>query len=246
MTNYIVRLDDACPWRDIEKWDRMEALLDRYSIRPLAGVIPHCEDVMCERYEEDKNFWSRVDAWRHKGWKLAVHGYNHVYSTDAGGINPVNARSEFAGESLETQCEKISKAVEIFRAHGIEPEVFFAPSHTFDDNTLAALRQCSNIRIISDTIASTPYLKDGFTFVPQQSGRPRKLPFRYVTICMHPNEMKDADFESAEAFFKEHSGEFTDFPTEQAERRYSIIDRMQSKFYFSLRTVKLALKGRKK
>ena len=77
------------------------------------------------------------------------------------------------------------------REHGIDPKVFFAPAHTFDNNTLIALKECSNIRIISDTIANDIYTKYGFTFVPQQAGRVRKQPFRTVTFCYHPNTMND-------------------------------------------------------
>lgn len=44
MAKYILRLDDACEKRDIEKWDLMEQLLDQYNIKPLVGIIPHCED----------------------------------------------------------------------------------------------------------------------------------------------------------------------------------------------------------
>lgn len=92
-----------------------------------------------------------------KGWIIALHGYNHVYSTNEGGINPVNKRSEFAGISLEQQKKKIRSGVKIFRENGHDPQVFFAPSHTFDENTIKALKEESNIRIISDTIANRTY-----------------------------------------------------------------------------------------
>jgi predicted deacetylase len=86
------------------------------------------------------------------------------------------------------------------REHGIDPKVFFAPAHTFDNNTLIALKECSNIRIISDTIANDVYSQFGFTFVPQQSGRVRKLPFKTVTFCYHPNVMNDDEFVRLEKF----------------------------------------------
>lgn len=78
----------------------------------------------------------------------------------------MNARSEFAGLPLDEQKRKIGDGVALLREQGIEPRVFFAPSHTFDENTLAALRECSGIRLISDTVANAPYNKAGFTFVP--------------------------------------------------------------------------------
>ena len=45
MAKYIMRLDDACPKRDVEKWDRIEDLLDKFNVRPLVGIIPDCKDL---------------------------------------------------------------------------------------------------------------------------------------------------------------------------------------------------------
>lgn len=224
MSRYIMRLDDACEKRDIEKWNRMEALLDAYSIKPLIGIIPHCEDTEMSCYECDNEFWNRVLSWEEKGWTIAMHGYNHVYSTACGGINPVNPRSEFAGESMRVQEDKIKNGVAVLREHGINPQVFFAPSHTFDENTLNALKKHSDIRIVSDTVANKPYSKFGMTFVPQQSGRVRKLPFHTVTFCYHPNTMADDDFEYLESFLKSNAKSFVEFPVIKTNRRKNIFD----------------------
>ena len=236
MEKYIIRLDDACEKCDIEKWDRIEQILDKYRVKPLVGVIPHCEDPMMDQYEIDTEFWERVDSWISKGWIIAMHGYNHVYGTECGGINPVNKRSEFAGESLEVQKSKISKGVAIMREHGIDPKVFFAPAHTFDNNTLIALKECSNIRIISDTIANDIYTKYGFTFVPQQAGRVRKLPFRTVTFCYHPNTMNDDEFVRLEKFLKRYKN-YVPFPLEETTRKLSIVDLLLNRLYFIRRKI---------
>ena len=221
-----MRLDDACEKRDVDKWKRMEQLLDSYEIKPLVGVIPHCEDIMMAEYPEDADFWNRVEQWIAKGWTIALHGYNHVYGTQHGGMNPVNRRSEFAGEPLEVQKEKIKNGVAILQKHKIDPQVFFAPSHTFDEKTLIALKECSNIRIISDTIAVAPYTKYGFTFVPQQTGQARKLPFNTVTFCYHPNMMQENDFERLEIFLHTFKRQFIPFPTEKTKRKYSVFDKL--------------------
>ena len=231
MAKYIMRLDDASGKRDVARWDRMEALLDRYGVRPLVGVIPACEDPAMEQYPEDLCFWERVDAWRQKGWCIAMHGYNHVYGTESGGINPVNRRSEFAGEPLARQKEKIAGGVAILREHGIEPRVFFAPSHTFDENTLTALLECSEIRTVSDTVANAPYFARGFTFVPQQSGRVRALPFSTVTFCYHPNMMEDGAFEELEAFLSKHQKRFIPFSDAPSSRKKSLYDKLLEKLY---------------
>lgn len=98
MTRYIMRLDDACEKRNIESWDRIEKLLDKYDVKPLVGVIPNCKDSSMEQYVLDDSYSIKLDEWVKKGWTIALHGYNHVYSTKSGGINPINFRSEFAGE----------------------------------------------------------------------------------------------------------------------------------------------------
>ncbi len=229
---YIIRLDDACEKMDIEKWTRMEKLLDKYGIHPLVGIIPHCEDTNMDKYSTDPEFWKKVKKWSCKGWTIALHGYNHVYTTTSGGLNPVNERSEFAGESLEKQREKIKRGISVFLKYGIDVKVFFAPSHTFDINTLRALKLETNIRIISDTIAWDTYYKDGFYFVPQQSGRARKLPFKIVTFCYHPNTMDEVSFKTLEKFLENQNEYFQDFPKNLKIRKFNFLDWVLQKIYF--------------
>ncbi len=235
MSYYIMRLDDACEKRDVVKWNKMERLLDHYGICPLVGVIPDCQDSMMDQYEYDPDFWARVHEWRNKGWIIAMHGYQHLYTTTSGGINPVNPRSEFAGEPLEIQKEKISNGISIMKKHGIAPTVFFAPSHTFDENTIIALKEQSEIRIMSDTIANRPYSAYGITFVPQQSGSVRNLPFHTVTFCYHPNSIKDEDFERLEFFLDRNRDRFISFPTTPIDRKRSIFDRLLKWMYYARR-----------
>lgn len=234
MNKYIIRLDDACEKMDVVKWSKMEKLLDFYNIKPLVGVIPNCEDPMMEKYPVDNLFWEKVRTWKTKGWIIALHGYNHVYSTKCGGINPVNKRSEFAGESLIVQKEKIRNGLDIFRKHGIDTSVFFAPSHTFDENTLLALKEESKIRIINDTIAFDSYCCGDFGFIPQQSGKARKLPFKTITFCYHPNIMEENDYLKLEKFLKKnHHKFFSDFPSIK-RRNKGFLDIVLEKIYFIL------------
>lgn len=237
MSRYILRLDDASDYMNIEKWKRMENLLDKYNIKPLAGIIPENQDPsLVGVYERDPLFWNKVNHWKEKGWELALHGYNHKYVTEEGGMNPVNKRSEFAGVPLEEQCIKIRIGMKIFREHEIEPRIFFAPSHTFDQNTLEALKKESNIRIISDTIANDVYYQEGFYFIPQQSGKVRKLPFKVCTFCYHPNMMKNRDFEYLEAFLKKKYSNFVSAQDmEMKKRPMSAVDKMLRAIYFAKR-----------
>lgn len=233
MKTYLIRLDDACERMDVQNWTRIEQLLDKYSVKPLVGVIPHCEDQKMNAYQTDALFWEKVDRWRQKGWVIALHGYDHVYSTNCGGINPINKRSEFAGNSIEIQKEKIAKGISVFKEHGMSPSVFFAPAHTFDENTLIALQEMSEIRFISDTIAWDSYRKGSFTFVPQQSGKARALPFKTTTFCFHPNTMSEKDFSDLETFLMHHK--IGVFPSNHSNRKFSLLDKFCSLLYFRRR-----------
>ncbi len=237
MSLYLLRLDDASDYMDIEKWQRMEDLLDKYGIKPLVGIIPDNQDPsLIETYDQDSAFWDKIAHWKEKGWELALHGCYHKYTTEDGGINPVNRRSEFAGVPLSEQKKMIRHGVDVLKSHDIEPKVFFAPSHTFDKNTLIALREESDIRIISDTIANDVYFKNGFYFIPQQSGRVRKLPFRVCTFCYHPNMMKDADLEELSDFLDSMNGRFTTFSKiKLTKRNETVIDTFLRKIYFAKR-----------
>lgn len=234
MSQYIMRLDDASEYMDVEKWKQMESLLDKYNIKPIVGIIPDNHDPdMVDVYSRDSAFWDKVQCWKNKGWMLALHGYTHVFETNCGGVNPVNHRSEFAGVPLERQKEKIRLGCSVLKAHGIDPKIFFAPAHTFDENTLIALKEESEIRIISDTIANDVYYQDGFYFIPQQSGRARKLPFKICTFCYHPNIIGDSSFSELHDFLEANSEKFINPSVITLRRRNkSLIDNAIKRLYF--------------
>lgn len=238
---YLLRLDDASEYMDTAKWKKIERILNQYKIKPMVGVIPNNEDTsLITRYKQDPLFWNKVYRWIDKGWAIAMHGYNHVYSSNDGGINPVNQQSEFAGMSYEEQCVKIEKALTIFEKKKIDTKVFFAPSHTFDDNTLKALKDKTNIRIISDTIANKIYYQNGFYFIPQQSGQVRKLPFKVITFCYHPNTMNVSAFSRLESFIKKNCNKFTSMDQLEFDpnKQLSFYDRLLKKGYFGLKKLR--------
>lgn len=236
---YLIRLDDASDHMHIENWTRMERMLDKNGIQPLVGVIPVNRDPMLLQFPEDSLFWEKAKHWQERGWRIALHGYEHVYSTNCGGINPVHDKSEFAGHTLEEQRRKIGEGFRVLRDKGLKPDVFFAPSHTFDENTLEAPRLETDVRMISDTVANDTYHRNGFTFIPQQAGRVRELPFKLTTICLHPNFTTEREFAEMEAFFKAHQGEFLDpnaiVPT---TRKRGVLDRAYEMAYFMKRKLR--------
>lgn len=234
MSKYIIRLDDASDYMDLEKWKRIESILDKYHVKPIFGIIPDNKDEsLVSQYDKNDSFWNLMNIWIEKGWTPAMHGYEHRYVTEDGGINPVNKRSEFAGLPLDEQKKKIRQGHQILAEHNIEPEIFFAPSHTFDENTLAAIKSETSIRVISDTVANDVYKKDDFYFIPQQSGSVRALPFQLVTFCYHPNTMEKHHFEELENFLETHQEAFISYSSELLkDRKKNLYDTFLSRLYF--------------
>lgn len=238
---YLIRLDDACPTMERDNWRRIEEILDRHGVKPMVGVIPDNRDPQQQLSPADEGFWPHVKEWEAKGWAIAMHGYDHCYISMSAGINPLWPRSEFAGVSLDEQRAKIRNGMAIFRQHGIEPRYFFAPSHTFDLNTLEALRRESTIRIISDTIATRPYRRWGFTFLPQMGGSCREMRLPGVwTFCLHPSAMRDADFDATDRFLTAHAAEFTSFDRLSLDRLggKSLMGHLLSTIYFTRRRLR--------
>lgn len=242
-TQYLIRLDDACPYMDRGKWQRVEDILDRYGVKPLVGIIPANADPKTIIEPEDSGFWDKAHDWEKKGWSIALHGYDHVCISDGGmkGLNPFWKRSEFAGLSLERQKEKVRKGMTILEGHGFKPKYFFAPSHTFDQNTLQALKDETSIRIICDTIALRPYKKGNYTYIPQIMGHCVKMPISGVyTFCFHPNTMKDSDLRQLEKFLSIYKSSFIPFDDIDVEnvKNIRVIDRSLRSVFFSIRKIK--------
>ena len=234
---YLIRLDDASEYMDCNRWDKIEQILDKYNIKPIVGIIPKNKDKFLTNYKKDDKFYEKVHIWIKKGWSVALHGFEHVYLTCEGGINPVQKRSEFAGLSIDEQKKKIREGYSILKEQNIDPKIFFAPSHTFDINTLIALKSETQIRVISDTIANDIYFDNDFYFIPQQSGHVMRLPFKITTFCYHPNTMLEREFELLENFLKHNRDKFISFDKlDLKKRKLSLYDRLLRKLYFLKRS----------
>ena len=111
-------------------------VMGTYNIRPLLGVVPDCEDKTIAVSAERDSFWTDMRRFQEEGCCIALHGYDHIYRTEEGGIFPLNSYSEFAGVPYEIQRQKIEKGLDIFREHGLKSDIFMAPGHSFDQNTV--------------------------------------------------------------------------------------------------------------
>ena len=160
-----IRLDDITPDMDWEKFLIFKELLTLYNIKPLIGVVPENKDNNLIREEKKADFWSYVKELQKEGWSIAMHGYQHIYDTNQGGMFPLNHFSEFAGHSLEIQKKKIKTGKALLEEKGIYTDIFMAPAHSYDKNTLTALKENGFCKI-TDGFGSKPYIWQGMTFYP--------------------------------------------------------------------------------
>ncbi len=234
---YILRLDDACSTMDIKKWQDMEDLCDKYCIKPIIAVIPNNKDGKQVKDKEDLFFWDKVRRWQKKDFKIALHGYDHVYISNGSGLVPFNIQSEFAGLSYKIQEKKVKEGWKIFKENKIDSKIWVAPSHTFDKNTLRAIKNNTTINIISDGVALFPFKKYDFNWIPQQVWRFRKMPFGIWTGCFHPNEMSDKDYQRLKQFIESNHKNFID--AEKLNYKvFNLFNTIFSKLYWFIRRFK--------
>jgi hypothetical protein len=235
--NYLIRMDDACPTMHSDRWARLEEILDAHDILPVVAVVPDNKDPELIIESPDPAFWEKVRNWQAKGWTIAMHGETHLMRpTDAEQVLPFYKRSEFSGLTLEMQSEKLRRAQFVFDREGISVETWIAPAHCFDWVTLAALRACTTIKTISDSIAVNVYFNQGLYWVPQQLWGFRDIPFGLWTICLHPNRMDDEAFQRFERDIQTYSDRIMNFSdVELVKRPRGFIDRLVNALYWMRR-----------
>lgn len=227
MKRYIVRLDDACPTMHHDNWHRMEALLDKYDVKPIVGVIPENHDPEFS-WAEDESFWERVQNWQQKGWVIAQHGLYHVYQAEKTKCvyfqRSHSIHTEWAGRTEQEQIAMMQKGKSILLEHGVKPLAFFAPAHTFDAATVKACKKTDSNWFISDGYALQAYQKAGIVFLPSICDGPfrMKLSGTY-TFVAHPSKMDELAFNRWESFLSEVAGcnEIADVLAEAAKGKYN-------------------------
>jgi len=233
--NYLIRLDDACPTKNYKNWHKIETILNKYNISPMVAVVPNNQDKKLMVGAINEKFWQEVKAWQDKKWEIALHGFEHKYITKSSGLVPINSYSEFAGLSLKEQSQKIEQGISKFREHEISCRLWIAPAHSFDENTIKALKKESDITIISDGIAFSPYYDHDMYWIPQQLWKPREMLFGTWTICYHPDEMKEKDFVRLEKFLEKNHKRVTSVEKlKLSKRKKNIIERVFEKAYWKI------------
>ena len=213
---YLLRFDDLCPTVSQRRWQQFRSLIEEFRIKPILAVIPDNRDYQLQLSRPDPEFWDQMRALEFHGAAIALHGYQHLCQSWAGGLLSLHRHSEFAGVSAATQRDWIHKGVEILRDQRLNPRLWVAPRHGFDWSTLVALR-AEGITVLSDGFARVPISRGGITWIPQQLWAPVEKAKGLWTICIHPNTARKGMAETLRKFLLHHAGQFTSLDRVLAE-----------------------------
>ena len=210
-TGILIRFDDVAPNMNWAMMEKCEVLLNKFNIKPVLGVIPNNQDSELMKYPIRNEFWDIVKKWQSENWSIAMHGYAHLYDTDTFKKDyfGYGGRSEFFGHSYEDQILKLKKGLKIFHDNSIKVKTFFAPNHTYDLNTLKALKEC-NIKIIIDGYGLFPYYKFGLLFIPQLFYKEILLPFGIQSTQIHLNYWDNKYLQNFEYFINKNHNKVVD------------------------------------
>ena len=207
-----IRMDDITPDMDWSKFLRFKELCDLYQVKPLIGVIPVNQDSMLQIDSVREDFWDYLKQLQKEGWVIAQHGYCHIYQTKRMGVFPLNRLSEFAGLKYEEQLHKLQAGREILEAHGIKTDMFMAPAHSYDKNTLQALK-ATGFKKITDGFGKYPYQWKNLIFFPiaYKQGKSLKQSEGYTTFVVHANTMHEGDFKKFEKMLQDYPDRFISY-----------------------------------
>ena len=206
-TGILIRIDDIAENMNWDIMEKSELLFEKYSIKPVLGVIPNNKDAEFFAYQKKNDFWDQVRNWGNKGWEIAMHGYTHVYDKmckKSDDYFNYGGGSEFAGHTLEMQTLRIKNGLKKFEDEKIKIRTFFAPNQTYDKNTFIALKNCG-IHEIIDGYGLMPYTENNIKFIPQLFNKVLLLPFGIQSTKLHLNLWKQDDLDNFEKFIIKNS-----------------------------------------
>ncbi len=189
-TQYLIRFDDVTPGMAWTRFQPFEDLARELRLPYLLGVVPDCRDVKLMVEPSRPDFWSWVRRMKGQGATIAQHGYMHLYETDHCGLLGLGRKSEFAGLPYEVQYERLARGKDILQGEGVWDGVFMAPSHSFDADTVRALKSLG-FRALTDGFGFFPYEIAGMKAVPQLFARPFGFGLGVETVCIHANTLTE-------------------------------------------------------
>ena len=210
----LIRFDDIAENMNWKMFEKVEILLNEKNIKPVLGVIPNNKDPDLLKYPKKDNFWKKINDLKDNGWEIAMHGYDHLYTTETYKKDYFKhgGRSEFFGNSLPQQIEKIKSGLKIFLSKQINIRVFFAPNHTYDLNTFKALKK-SGINQVIDGYGLTPFVFNDIRFIPQLFYKLLLLPLGIQSTQLHVNYWSEKDYKNFEFFIEKNHSKIIDLNT---------------------------------
>ena len=207
-----IRLDDITPDMDYSKFNKLKQILDTYQIKPLIGVVPFNEDSNLRRSENNPDFADMIRQLEKEGYVIALHGYHHVYTTKKGGLFPLNHFSEYAGVPYERQLQMIQEGKKALFELGISTNIFMAPAHSYDANTLKALKKCG-FTAITDGFGKRPYRRKGLIFYPIAMKRQDCFADKegYTTLVIHANSIEEDEFKQYQKMIMDNQSHFISY-----------------------------------
>jgi len=209
-SKFIIRFDDIAPGMTWSKFSAVDALSTELDIPLLVGVVPYCLVPTLAVEPVYHDFWDVDREWSARGWTIAQHDYTHQYVTRDPGILGIGHQSELAGLSYKQQFAKLEAGKNILVQQGVWQPVFMAPSHSFDEVTRRVIKElkfCS----LSDGYGVYANKMGCLTAVPQLIGVPMHFGFGVYTICLHVNEMSQAQILNALLLVKTHRRQIISF-----------------------------------
>lgn len=233
---YLLRFDDICPTMNWGVWHEIETILCDMGVQPILAIVPDNQDEVLRVSPPDAFFWERARSWQARGWTLAMHGWQHRFTTADGGMLGMNRFSEFAGLPRREQEHKLRCAQAVFEREGIESAMFIAPAHSFDAVTVAALKDLG-VTYLCDGFGLLPHVDEfGMTWIPQQLWTFRRRLFGVWTICFHINRWSAKEvawFRREIARYRGRVSSFTAVASRYGGRRKSILDSAAASAYRS-------------
>lgn len=226
MRHVSFRLDDITAGMCFENFLKVKKIFDENNIKPLIGVVPQCQDKKLNIEPPREDFWNMIKELQEAGWVISQHGFQHLYITSNSGLLKINSRSEFAGLPFEEQLSKILKGKNILEDKRIFTDIFMAPAHSFDKNTVLALKR-AGFKYITDGYTSRPYEMHGIKFIPSMHSKPPSVSRGIITVCLHTNSITERRIEQIKDFIAKHRDEVVDYSILLKSKKLSRIWRIE-------------------
>ena len=246
MAKYLIRFDDINPRMDWEKFFLIKECLEKNNIKSILGVVPNCEDENLFISKPKKDYYEYLRSCKSYGDSIAQHGYKHKYDSIEKGHFGNSPNSEFAGHNFMKQLIRISKGKKILEKESIWDPIFMAPSHSFDNSKLKALRKLEFIEVL-DGFSLFPYRHKDLNFIPQISSKPLPIFLPCISqLCIHINTIKKKDLIRLIKFVKKNHKDFICLKEiNPIKNNFQIIDRFMINLFIRIfRAIKKVLNQR--